>query len=57
MIAIDTNVLVRLIVADDPEQTRRARALAAEGPMFATFDTKLVRRGKKLAVRPHVRSP
>lgn len=43
MIAIDTNVLVRLIVA--------------EGPMFATFDTKLVRRGKKLAVRPHVRSP
>ena len=128
MIAIDTNVLVRLIVADDPEQTRRARVLAAEGPMFvpvtviletewvlralyeipttdiaralrltlettvvedraaveraldlhargldladalhlarssaadafATFDTKLVRRAKKLAVRPPVRSP
>jgi predicted nucleic-acid-binding protein len=128
MIAIDTNVLVRLIVADDPEQTRRARALASDGPMFvpvtviletewvlralyeipadditralrltldtttvedrpvveraldrlargldladalhlvrssaadafATFDTKLVRRAKKLAVRPPVRSP
>ncbi len=28
MIAIDTNVLVRLLVADDPAQTRRARALA-----------------------------
>jgi predicted nucleic-acid-binding protein len=29
MIAIDTNVLVRLLVADDPVQTRRARALAS----------------------------
>ncbi len=28
MIAVDTNVLVRLLVADDPVQTRRARALA-----------------------------
>ena len=27
MIAIDTNVLVRLLVADDPVQSRRARAL------------------------------
>ncbi len=27
MIAIDTNVLVRLLVADDPAQSRRARAL------------------------------
>ncbi len=27
MIAIDTNVLVRLVVADDPEQARRARKL------------------------------
>lgn len=29
MIAIDTNVLVRLVVADDPEQTGRARKLVA----------------------------
>ena len=29
MIAIDTNVLVRLLLADDPGQTKRARALAA----------------------------
>ena len=27
MIAIDTNVLVRLVVADDPRQARRARKL------------------------------
>jgi predicted nucleic-acid-binding protein len=27
MLGIDTNVLVRLLVADDPAQTRRARAL------------------------------
>lgn len=29
MIAIDTNVLVRLLVADDPEQASRARKLVA----------------------------
>ena len=27
MIAVDTNVIVRLLVADDPAQSRRARAL------------------------------
>ncbi len=34
MIAVDTNVLVRLLVADDPHQTRRAKALASRGPLF-----------------------
>lgn len=29
MIAVDTNVLVRLVTGDDPEQTRRAAALFA----------------------------
>ena len=29
MIAIDTNVLVRYVVADDPDQARRARRLVA----------------------------
>mgnify|MGYP003397326476 CR=1 FL=1 len=29
MLGIDTNVLVRLLVADDAAQTRRARALVA----------------------------
>ena len=29
MIALDTNVVVRLLVGDDPAQTRRARALLA----------------------------
>ena len=30
MIGLDTNILVRLLVADDPEQTERARKLVAE---------------------------
>ena len=34
MIAIDTNVLVRLLVADDPAQTRRARKLAESDRLF-----------------------
>lgn len=39
MIALDTNVLVRFLVEDDPEQTERARAVlqkavAADEPCF-----------------------
>jgi predicted nucleic acid-binding protein len=36
MIAIDTNVLVRLLLADDPAQTRRARALAESDRLFVS---------------------
>lgn len=36
MIAIDTNVLVRLVVADDPDQTRRARKLFRRGGVLVT---------------------
>ena len=36
MIAIDTNVLVRLLVADDPAQTRRARALVQSDRMHVS---------------------
>ena len=36
MIAIDTNVLVRLLVADDPAQTARARALAQSDRMHVS---------------------
>ena len=32
MIAVDTNVVVRLLVGDDPEQARRATALFAREP-------------------------
>lgn len=32
MRAVDTNVLVRLLVADDPKQTARAEAFLAAGP-------------------------
>ena len=36
MIAIDTNVLVRLVVDDDPEQARRARKLFRRGGVLVT---------------------
>ena len=36
MIAIDTNVLVRLVVDDDPEQTRQARKLLKRGDIFVS---------------------
>jgi predicted nucleic-acid-binding protein len=34
MIAPDTNVLVRLLVADDPEQTARARSIFERGDVL-----------------------
>ena len=34
MIALDTNVVVRLLTADHPRQTARARALVESGPVF-----------------------
>ncbi len=36
MIAVDTNVLVRLVVDDDPEQARRARKLFERGGVLVT---------------------
>ena len=36
MIAIDTNVLVRLLVADDPAQARRARLLVEKSQVLVT---------------------
>lgn len=36
MIAVDTNVLVRLVVDDDPEQARRARKLFRRGDVLVT---------------------
>jgi predicted nucleic-acid-binding protein len=34
MIAVDTNVLVRLLTEDDPEQTAAARSVFAAGPVW-----------------------
>src|ERR1017187_7296654 len=34
MIAVDTNVVVRLLTEDHPEQTAAARALFAAGPIW-----------------------
>jgi len=34
MIAVDTNVLVRLLTGDDPKQAAAARSLFAEGPIW-----------------------
>jgi predicted nucleic-acid-binding protein len=49
MIAIDTNVVVRLLVDDDPEQTRRARRLVEKGSVLIVpsvlLETEWVLRG------------
>ncbi len=37
MVAIDTNVVVRLITADDEDQLQRALALAAAAPMYISL--------------------
>ena len=34
MVALDTNVFLRLVLDDDPEQTRRARDLVTSTPCF-----------------------
>lgn len=44
MIAIDTNIVVRLLTGDDPEQHRRARALLAENVCFVP-DTVILETG------------
>jgi predicted nucleic-acid-binding protein len=36
MIALDTNVLVRLVVDDDPDQTRRARKIIKRGDVLVS---------------------
>ncbi len=49
MIALDTNVVVRLLVDDDPGQTRRARRLIERGPALVVptvlLETEWVLRG------------
>lgn len=49
MIALDTNVVVRLLVDDEPEQTRRARKLLEKGPTLVVptvlLETEWVLRG------------
>lgn len=37
MIAIDTNVIVRVILADEPDQSARARALLEEASTFVSL--------------------
>lgn len=36
MPAVDTNVLVRLLTMDDPDQTERAEALLRRGPLWVS---------------------
>jgi predicted nucleic-acid-binding protein len=49
MIALDTNVVVRLLVDDEPERTRRARKLIEKGPVLVVptvlLETEWVLRG------------
>ena len=34
MLAVDTNVLIRLLTADDPQQTKAAKRIFEEGPVW-----------------------
>lgn len=60
MIALDTNVVVRLLVNDDPGQTRRARALLQTRTAFVTptvlLETEWVLRGAYGIGRPAIAS-
>ena len=55
----DTNVLVRLLVADDPAQTRRALSfLKAHGPLWVStvvLVETFVRNGVQKAKPKHIR--
>lgn len=42
MIAVDTNIIVRLMVGDDPAQARRARAIFAQEEKETVFISKTV---------------
>lgn len=37
MLAVDTNVIVRFLVNDEPRQSQRAKALIAHEPVFAAI--------------------
>jgi predicted nucleic acid-binding protein len=41
MIAVDTNVLVRFLIADDPDQARRARDLVESTPVWVPLTVML----------------
>lgn len=41
MLAIDTNVVVRFLARDDPEQSLRAKALIAENKVFVSLTVML----------------
>lgn len=58
MLAVDTNVLVRIIVADDARQSPRARALVAANQVFVSrtvlLETEWVLRGSYGLAAPDV---
>jgi predicted nucleic-acid-binding protein len=65
VLAIDTNVVVRLLAGDHPDQSARARALierhrvlaaAADCDAFITFDQKIAKASEGLNT-PAVREP
>ena len=49
MIAIDTNVLVRLVVADDPAQARRARKLVEKNEVVVATTVLILSWGRSAA--------
>ena len=66
MIALDTNILARYLLDDEPAQARAARRLLADAlhlvlsgkaERFVTFDEALVKQARKLDVYPPVTAP
>ena len=58
MIALDTNVVVRLLVRDDPQQTERAAAMVRDNPLLITatvlLETEWVLRSRYRVPRPAI---
>jgi predicted nucleic acid-binding protein len=47
MIAVDTNVLLRYVTSDDPEQARKAVALLAQEEIVLLFDRRFANRRRQ----------
>ena len=58
MIALDTNIVVRLLVRDDPQQTERAAAMVRDQPVLVTatvlLETEWVLRSRYRVPRPAI---
>jgi len=54
LVAVDTNLLVRLVTNDDPEQAEKA---AADCDAMLSFDARLIAAVRRLGLEPPVQAP